>query len=136
MPSYRVSTIASLLGVSDDSVRRWLDEGHITADQTSEGPLRIDGVSVVEFINARPDLHLRSIGRVNQSIRNYLPGLVTGLTKDRVMSQVELLCGPFRVVSLVSTEAVEELGLEVGSVAAALIKATNVSVQSLEGDKL
>lgn len=64
-----------------------------------------------------------------RSARNHLTGLVTKVTSDQVMSQVELQCGPFRVVSLISTEAVEQLGLEVGSLATAVVKATNVSLE-------
>ena len=71
-----------------------------------------------------------------ESIRNHFQGLVVALKKGQVMSQVDLQCGSYRVVSLVSTEAVEELNLEVGSVANAQVKATNVSVQLPEGGKL
>jgi molybdopterin-binding protein len=67
------------------------------------------------------------------SARNRFVGLVTAVKADTVMAQVEMQCGPFRVVSLMSSEAVEELGLEPGSVAVAVIKSTNVIVESLEG---
>ena len=67
------------------------------------------------------------------SARNRFVGLVTGVKADTVMAQVEMQCGPFRVVSLMSAEAVDELGLEPGSVAAAVIKSTNVIIESLEG---
>lgn len=135
MPSYRISTIASVLGVSDDSVRRWLDDGHIVADKEAPGPQRVEGKSVVDFLARRPELHGDDAGNLTLSIRNHLAGLVTAIKKDHVMSQVDLQCGPFRIVSLISTEAVEELGLEVGSVASAQIKATNVSVKALSGEK-
>lgn len=65
------------------------------------------------------------------SARNRLAGIVTGVRSDPVMSQVEIQCGPFRLVSLMSTEAVLELGLEPGSVAIAAIKATNVVVETV-----
>lgn len=134
MPKYRISTIANLLGVSDDTIRRWLDENLIKAG-TGSGPKRVDGASVARFLQEQPSaIHLG--GEPNQSIRNHFQGLVIALKKGQVMSQVDLQCGPYRVVSLVSTEAVEELNLEVGSVATAQVKATNVSVQLPEGEKL
>lgn len=134
MPNYRISTIANLLGVSDDTIRRWLDEDLIKA-VTGSGPKRVDGASVARFLKERPTT-ARLGEEPNQSIRNHFQGLVIALKKDQVMSQVDLQCGPYRVVSLVSTEAVGELNLEVGSVATAQVKATNVSVQLPEGDKL
>ncbi|MDO5719654.1 MAG: TOBE domain-containing protein [Actinomycetaceae bacterium] len=135
MPSYRISTIAAVLGVSDDTVRRWLEDGHIVADTQTAGPQRVDGKSVVDYLARRSDLHGEDSDRLNLSIRNNLTGIVTAIKKDHVMSQVDLQCGPFRVVSLISTEAVEELGLEIGSVATAQVKATNVSVKALTGEK-
>ena len=136
MPSYRISTVATLLGVSDDTIRRWLDEGSISADTTHQGPVRVDGESIVRFLQARPEAHQLETGRETQSIRNQFQGLVLSIKKDSVMSQVDLQCGPYRVVSLISTESVEELGLEIGSIAVAQTKATNVSIQLLSGDKL
>jgi len=134
MPNYRISTIANLLGVSDDTIRRWIDEDLITA-VTVSGPKRVDGASVASFLQERPVGGL--LGEEHsESIRNHFQGLVVALKKGQVMSQVDLQCGPYRVVSLVSTEAVEELNLEVGSVATAQVKATNVSVQLPEGEKL
>lgn len=136
MPSYRITTVATLLGVSDDTIRRWLDEGSISADTTQSGPTRIDGESIVHFLQARPEVHRLETGRETQSIRNQLQGLVLAIKKDNVMTQVDLQCGPYRVVSLISTESAEELGIEVGSIAVAQTKATNVSIQLLSGDKL
>ena len=130
MPNYRISTIANLLGVSDDTIRRWLDENLIKTVAGS-GPKRVDGASVARFLQERPAGTLLG-EEPNESIRNHFQGLVVALKKG----QVDLQCGPYRVVSLVSTEAVEELNLEVGSVATAQVKATNVSVQLPEGEKL
>ena len=138
MPHYKVSTIAILLGVSDDTVRRWLDDGLVTRVDSGEnsGPLRIDGASVAALINSQPDVHQLALGQGTQSVRNHLQGLVIALHSDPVMSQVDLQCGPYRVVSLVSTESVRELGIEVGSIAMAQIKATNVSLQVPTGGNL
>ena len=134
MPYYKVSTLATLLGVSDDTVRRWLDDGLVTRADSAEnsGPLRIDGASVAALINSQPDVHQLALGQGTQSVRNHLQGLVIALHSDPVMSQVDLQCGPYRVVSLVSTESV----LEVGSIAMAQIKATNVSLQVPNGGNL
>ena len=119
MPNYRISTIANLLGVSDDTIRRWLDEDLIKA-VSAPGPKRVDGASVARFLQERPAGTL--LGEdPNESIRNHFQGLVVALKKGQVMSQVDLQCGPYRVVSLVSTEAVEELNLEIGSVATAQV---------------
>lgn len=136
MPSYKISTIAGLLGVSDDTVRRWLDDGALRPGEQASGPATVDGASVVELLKAKPETHQQELGLETQSIRNHLAGLVVNIVKDRVMSQVELQCGAYRMVSLVSTEAVEQLGLEVGSVAVAQVKATNVSLKLPEGGKL
>ena len=138
MPHYKVSTLATLLGVSDDTVRRWLDDGLVTRADNGQnsGPLRIDGASVEALINSQPDVHQLALGQDTQSVRNHLQGLVIAVHSDPVMSQVDLQCGPYRVVSLVSTESVRELGIEVGSIAMAQIKATNVSLQVPNGGNL
>ncbi|MDO5747258.1 MAG: TOBE domain-containing protein [Actinomycetaceae bacterium] len=136
MPLYRISTIAHLLGVSNDTVRRWIDDGYVTAHKQPQEPTKIDGNSVVDFINKGTELVHHDDHLSAQSIRNHMHGLVTNIISDRVMSQVEMQCGRYRIVSLISTEAVNELGLEVGSIAIAQIKATNVSLHVFEGDKL
>jgi molybdopterin-binding protein len=120
-----VSEAARLLGVSDDTVRRWIDGGMLTAKRTT-GPTSIDGVVLAQFAAARasdPDPV-----EAHQSARNRITGLVTRVVSDTVMSQVELQAGPFRIVSLISTEAVRELGLAPGVLAVASIKATNVVI--------
>lgn len=129
MPIIKIKSAAALLGVSDDTVRRWVSAGKIQSDEGG-----IDGASLANFANqrAREQELYGDPSRERQSARNNLTGLVTHILSDTVMSQVELQCGPYRVVSLISTEAVRELQLEVGSVATASVKATNVSV-SLPG---
>lgn len=125
----RVSEAASFLGVSDDTVRRWLDSGVLPHGLDESNRKVIDGRLLAEFAatQATPAPDRSAVGR---SARNRFVGLVTRVKSDPVMSQVELVCGPFRVVSLMSTEAVLELGLEPGSVAVAVIKATNVIVET------
>lgn len=123
VPHYRISEAAALLNVSDDTVRRWVDSGRLTASTDDAGRRTVDGVQLAKLAQevagdpTRPE---------HTSARNQFRGLVTKVISDTVMSQVELQCGPFRVVSLISTEAVRELGLEPGVVTTARVKATNV----------
>ncbi|NLW99927.1 MAG: excisionase family DNA-binding protein [Actinomycetales bacterium] len=127
MTQLRISEAARLLGVSDDTVRRMVDSGRLPATKDEAGRLVADGADVAAI--AQELAHPAPAGPVtDESARNRMRGLVTRVVKDTVMAQVEMQCGPFRVVSLMSREAVDELGLEVGSVAIASIKATNVIV--------
>ena len=125
MPQIRVSEAAGLLGVSDDTVRRWIDQGRLSATRSDTGRLAVEGRDLAALSQ---ELAGEEEGGLRTSARNQLRGIVTRVTKDTVMAQVELQCGPFRVVSLMSTEAAEELGLEPGVVAAASIKATQVVI--------
>ena len=129
MTHYRISEAAELLGVSDDTVRRWVDVGKVDAAADSSGRLAIDGVRLAALAKEQATVPTdpSSVGR---SARNRFVGIVTAITMDTVMAQVELQCGPHRVVSLMSSEAVRELGLEVGSLSVAVIKATNVIVET------
>lgn len=129
MPSiFRVAEAAQLLGVSDDTVRRWIDDGRLPARSGRGGPTTIDGAALARFTADQAEADLDP-GGVGQSARNRLTGLVTHVASDTVMSQVEIQAGRFRLVALISTEAVRELGLEPGVLAVASIKATNVVVQ-------
>jgi molybdopterin-binding protein len=126
VPTYRIADAAELLGVSDDTVRRWIDSGRLPASREGGGPAVVDGVDL-----ARLASRLREApepGATPSSARNRLTGIVTNVVKDTVMAQVEIQAGPFRVVSLMSREAADELGLEVGVRAVATVKATQVSV--------
>ena len=130
MATYRFAQAASLLGVSDDTLRRWADADRFTVSRTADGHAGIDGadlarlaLQVAELPGDRPP----SSNRV--SARNQLRGIVTAVKRDEVMAQVEMTCGPYRVVSLMSREAADALGLDVGVVAVASIKATNVVIE-------
>ncbi|GGM43382.1 MerR family transcriptional regulator [Longimycelium tulufanense] len=133
MPQYRVSEAANLLGVSDDTVRRWIDGGQLTGHRDQAGRRVVDGAELAAFAReqARSAADPSTVGR---SARNRFVGLVTEVTADRVMAQVELQCGPHRVVSLMSTEAVRELGLRPGVLAVAVVKSTQVVVET-PGDR-
>lgn len=129
MPQIRVAEAARYLGVSDDTVRRWIDNGTLGSSKNASGRTVVDGLALAQLARRNAVLPGDPDGRAS-SARNRFTGLVTGITSDTVMSQVELQCGPFRVVSLMSTEAVRELGLELGSEAVAVVKATMVIVEA------
>ncbi len=127
MPQYRISQAASLLGVSDDTVRRWVESGRLSS-RSDTGPTTVDGAELA--VLAQQIATVPELGQpVAESARNRFTGLVTAVKKDAVMAQVDLQCGPFRVVSLMSAEAAEELGLEPGVLAVASVKATTVVVE-------
>ncbi|MGH3358732.1 MAG: TOBE domain-containing protein [Nocardioidaceae bacterium] len=128
MPTYRLSDAAQLLGVSIDTVRRWADQDRFTPT-TDQGRAAIDGEDLARIAREQAHLPDEGGGPSTASARNKLRGIVTAVKRDEVMAQVELCCGPYRVVSLLSSEAVDDLGLAPGAVATATIKATNVIVE-------
>lgn len=125
----RVRDAAALLGVSDDTVRRWIDSGTLPAYKDESGRKVVDGAELASFARAHASPPPDPTG-TGSSARNRLVGLVTKVTSDTVMSEVEMQCGPFTVVSLMSTESVRTLGLEPGKISVAVIKATTVIVES------
>ena len=129
MPQIRIKDAALYLGVSDETVRRWIDGGVLGSAKDESGRTVVDGLELAQLAKQNAVLPGDPSG-VAGSARNRFVGLVTDIVMDRVMAQVELQCGPHRVVSLISSEAVRELGLEPGSVAVAVIKATNVIVEA------
>ncbi|HEY2042864.1 MAG TPA: TOBE domain-containing protein [Jatrophihabitans sp.] len=130
MPRFRIREAADLLGVSDDTLRRWADAGRIpTVDAV--GRREIDGAELAKFAQDLARTAERpSPRRVNsESARNRFVGLVTEVVRDTVMAKVEIQAGPHRVVSLMSREAADELELEPGVLAIASVKATNVVIE-------
>ena len=119
---------AAVLGVSPDTVRRWVDGGQLAATRTPGGRRRIDGVALAHFAQSLYQGPDRPPG-ARESARNRFPGIVTEVVTDRVMAQVDLQAGPFRIVALVSREAVEDMGLQTGVVVDAVVKATNVFLE-------
>ncbi|HKJ12180.1 MAG TPA: TOBE domain-containing protein [Ornithinimicrobium sp.] len=127
MTQMRVSEAAQLLGVSSDTVRRAIDAGRLEAASAGPGPTTVRGVDVAALAaELHPAPPVGTVG--SSSSRNQMRGIVTRVLTDSVMAQVDIQAGPFRLVSLLSREAVEEMGLQVGSVAVASIKATHVTV--------
>jgi molybdopterin-binding protein len=131
MPTFRIKEAAGLLGVSDDTLRRWADGGRIDATTDAAGRLAVDGVALARLAQdlARDADHTAGATVAARSARNKLSGLVTRVVRDTVMAQVEIQAGPYRIVSLLSREAADELGLEPGMLAVATVKATNVTVE-------
>lgn len=131
MPTFRISEAADLLGVSADTVRRWVDSERLPADRDDSGHRRLKGIDLAAFMSAGSE---QDPARQTSSARNRFRGLVTHILRDRVMACVEIQAGPHRVVSLMSREAADELGLETGSLATAVVKSTNVVIETT-GDR-
>lgn len=132
VPQFRISDAARLLGVSDDSLRRWAEHGRVTLAQDKAGRMVVDGAELARLAQEiGPDES--ALPAPEESARNHFAGIVTRVRKDGVMAQVEIQAGPHRVVSLMSREAAEELELEVGVAAIASVKATNVVVDLPRG---
>jgi molybdopterin-binding protein len=125
---YRLGQAAELLGVSVDTVRRWADSGRIATRRTDGGQRTIEGAELARFVtDTAPDVEHEPV--VAHSARNRFPGIVTRVVRGTVMAQVEIRSGPNRIVSLISREAADELGLAPGVLAVASVKSTNVAVE-------
>ena len=130
MARLRISEAAAMLQVSDDTIRRWLDSGRLTSGPDEGGHRTVDAVSAAALMAERTPA---TEPQVLQSARNRFPGIVTRVERDGVMALVEIQAGPHRVISLMSREAADDLGLEPGVRAAATVKSTNVVIER-EGD--
>jgi molybdopterin-binding protein len=126
---YRVAEAAELLGVSTDTVRRWIEAGRVPS-RTVDGRTVVAGTDLAGLASSLVDEAERDRTRAGAvSARNRMTGIVTRVVRDTVMAQVEMVCGPYRIVSLMSAEAATELGLEPGVRAIASVKSTTVVVE-------
>jgi molybdopterin-binding protein len=121
---FRISEVASLLDVSSDTVRRWVDSGRLVAERDENGHRLVSGPDLAAFVRSPAGSE-----SVVSSARNRMRGIVTDVVRDGVMAKVEIQAGPYRLVSLMSREAADDLGLEPGVVAVAVVKSTNVVVE-------
>jgi molybdopterin-binding protein len=128
----RIGEAAEMLGVSVESLRRWEKDGRLRVVRTSGGQRQVPLTEVQRLLAER---RRASSDRpiVAQSARNRFAGIVTRIEKDRVAAVVEVMAGPHRLVSLMTAEAVDELGLRVGDEAICVVKATNVIVEVPSG---
>ncbi|MFD7097520.1 TOBE domain-containing protein [Streptomyces xanthophaeus] len=129
MPSYSIGQAADLLCVSPETVRRWADAGRLPAHRAPDGVRAVDGVALAAFAKERAaGLHPLPSNAPVTSVRNSFAGIVTAVRCDEVAAQVEIQSGPHRLVSLVTRESVEELGIAVGVTVTARVKSTEVHV--------
>src|SRR5699024_5422459 len=129
MTQLRVREAAVFLGVSEDTVRRWIEKGSLAAGADATGRKVLEGTEVARLareLAVTPEVP----GAPATTARSRFGAIVTAVGMDRVLAQVELQCGPFRVVSLMSSEAARELGLAAGTVASAVVKATQVVIEA------
>jgi molybdopterin-binding protein len=128
MQSYTIGQAARLLGVSPDTARRWADAGRVATHRDDSGRRLIDGRDLAAFSVELAQSADGEQETSHTSVRNAFPGIVTAVKLGDVAAQVEIQAGPHRLVSLVTREAVEELGLEVGAEAIARVKSTSVHI--------
>lgn len=127
MPRLRIGQAAELLRVSPDTVRRLVDSGQLKTVRSSGGQRLIDSAALARYMASQPRAEAPVVAR--ESARNRFPGIVTRVVRDTVMAQVEIQSGPHRIVSLISRESADELGLKPGVVAVASVKSTNVVIE-------
>jgi molybdopterin-binding protein len=126
--SYRPGQVAELLGVSVDTVRRWADEGRLRTTRTDGGQRLVDGADLAAYL--REHAPTPDGAAVAQSARNRFPGIVTDVQRDTLTAVVEVQAGPHRIVSLMTREAADDLGLQPGDLAVGVVKATTVIIEA------
>ena len=131
MPQYRPGQIAELLGVSTDTVRRWCDDGRLETVRSQGGHRMVDGASLARFVRGQDEADVPEELH-SQSARNRFTGVVTRVERDRLTAVIELHAGRFRIVSLLTREAVDDLRLEEGDLATAVVKATSVIMEIVQ----
>jgi molybdopterin-binding protein len=120
---YTASEAAAALGISLDTLRRWDKSGRVKVTRDASNKRVVAAKEIDRLRGDRQGEHITA--------RNRFSGTVTSVEVDGLMAQVELVVsGPVRLVALVTRDAVEELGLKKGMAATAIVKSTNVMVQS------
>ena len=135
MTLLRISEVAALLRVSDDTVRRWVEQGRLAATTDDVGRKAVDGTELARFVREQREEPGDDDLAWQVSARNRLDGIVTDVQRDGLVAQVEIQAGPFRLVSLMTREAADALELEPGSLASAVVKSTVVVVEALGGGR-
>jgi excisionase family DNA binding protein len=130
MSQFRISRAAQLLGVSDDTVRRWLEAGRLPLDRDHSGRMVIDGAALATYAQARARPPLDPLSLVARMDYNRFVGLVTNVLADTETAQIEIQCGPYRVVSQMSTDTTNSLDLTPGALAVAVMKSTQVVIET------
>ncbi|MCU1458788.1 MAG: MerR family transcriptional regulator [Actinomycetia bacterium] len=133
MATFRVGQAAELLGVSADTVRRWGDEGLLAVTRTSAGHREVDGKDLARFLEEHATTYAADV--TVKSARNSFTGVVTKVQREGLVAVVEIHAGQHRFVSLMTSEAIEDLALEVGDLAVAVVKSTNVIVEKPRSDR-
>ena len=130
---YRITEAAEVLGVSDDTLRRWIEADRVAKSLGDDGRIGIRGTDLAALAASLAESGHEDADRRTRaaavSSRNRMRGIVTAVKRDTVMAQIDLVCGPYRMVSLMSSEAADQLGLEPGVLAIASVKSTNVVVE-------
>jgi molybdopterin-binding protein len=124
----RIGQAAELLGVGVETLRRWEEDGGLHTVRSAGGQRLVPLEEVSRLLDERRR-STRERRIVAQSARNRFAGVVTRIEHDRVAAVVEVMAGPHRLVSLMTAEAVEEMGLAVGDEVICVVKATNVIVE-------
>jgi molybdopterin-binding protein len=128
MASYTPTQVGELLGVSPDTVRRWCDEGRLAATRSSGGHRQVSGRELARYLSEQTKA-FEPASVFGQSARNRFTGIVTRVQRDKLTAVVEIHVGRHRLVSLMTREAVDELGLKPGDLATAAVKSTTVVVE-------
>ncbi|GAA0296315.1 helix-turn-helix transcriptional regulator [Streptomyces polychromogenes] len=137
MPSYSIGQAAGLLRVSPETVRRWADSGRLPARRASDGTRAVDGPVLAAFAKERAaGQHPVPEAAAATSVRNSFAGIVTAVRVDEVAALVEIQSGPHRIVSVVTRESVERLGIAVGVSVTARVKSTEVYVDVPDGSRV
>jgi molybdopterin-binding protein len=133
--TYRIGEAARALGVRVETLRRWEDEGRLRTIRTAGGQRRIPAAELARLLAERRERDGGGGSRARQSVRNHFPGVIVAVNKDRAAATVEIIAGPHRILSLLTREAADELGLRSGMRAIASVKATNVSIELARGEE-